>query len=318
MARFARIADMIGEVLPDRQAAVLDIGCATGALLAVLKGRGYANLVGVDPSPTCARLASDVHGVRVLPGTVTSLDRVKGPFRLCILAAVLEHLCDPVPALARIHELLDEGGFLLVEVPDVTRFADCIDGPFQQFSTEHISFFSPTSLSNLARMARFEPVMTQQYVIRQNRLSQALIVASVWQKTARQGQMIMDADTVYALHGYIAASAALEERIARRIAELADSRRPMLVWGVGTHTLRLLTTTRLKEANIRAFVDSNPHYQGKVVNGIPVLSPEEACGRDEPILISSAVSQEEIAEQIRDALGGSNELIRLYGDTSGT
>jgi hypothetical protein len=87
----------------------------------------------------------------------------------------------------------------------------------------------------------------------------------------------------------------------------------VIVWGVGTHTQHLLATTRLREVAIRAFVDSNPHYQGERLDGISILPPEAVRERSEPILISSAISQEEIARQIRDGLKCVNELIRLYG-----
>jgi len=81
---------------------------------------------------------------------------------------------------------------------------------------------------------------------------------------------------------------------------------------VGTHTQRLMATSRLAQADIRAFVDSNPRYQGKTISGVPVLAPAALKGRLEPILISSRIFQQEIQEQIRNQLGLTNELILLY------
>ncbi len=84
-----------------------------------------------------------------------------------------------------------------------------------------------------------------------------------------------------------------------------------MVWGVGTHTTRLMATSRLAEANIVAFIESNARYHGKTLNGRPILAPSALRERAEPVLISSRVFQKEIADQIR-ALGCSNELITLY------
>jgi hypothetical protein len=76
--------------------------------------------------------------------------------------------------------------------------------------------------------------------------------------------------------------------------------------------LRLLQTSRLKDARISAFVDSNPHYQGKDLSGVPIISPGNVRGRAEPIIISSRVYQEDIARVIREDLGLPNKVIRLY------
>ncbi len=66
----------------------------------------------------------------------------------------------------------------------------------------------------------------------------------------------------------------MENRIHETVLELIASQRPLVVWGVGTHTQRLLATGGLAEANIVAFVDSNPNYLGKKLNNIPILAPE--------------------------------------------
>ncbi len=61
----------------------------------------------------------------------------------------------------------------------------------------------------------------------------------------------------------------------------------MIVWGVGTHTLRLLATGGLDPSKIVEFVDSNPKYQSRDLRGIPVISPAELKDQQSPILISS-------------------------------
>lgn len=113
---------------------------------------------------------------------------------------------------------------------------------------------------------------------------------------------------------YIQASAAIDIRICQIIEEIVTRGRSIYVWGVGTHTLRLMETSRLAEAEIRAFVDSNVHYRNKKLHGVAVVSPNDLKGTADPILISSRVYQEEIKRQIRDELQLKNELITLYED----
>jgi hypothetical protein len=87
----------------------------------------------------------------------------------------------------------------------------------------------------------------------------------------------------------------------------------IIVWGVGTHTLRLLATGGLDPARIALFVDSNPKYQQQQLHGVPIVGPTELNIRSEPILISSRSSQQAIHNQIRQGLGLKNPLILLYG-----
>ena len=52
-------------------------------------------------------------------------------------------------AIAKIRMLIAPRARVYVAVPDVTRFVTVRDAPFQEFSVEHVNFFSPTSLTNL-------------------------------------------------------------------------------------------------------------------------------------------------------------------------
>ena len=111
---------------------------------------------------------------------------------------------------------------------------------------------------------------------------------------------------------YLAQCAADDGRLRAAIDAVVDGGRPILVWGVGTHTSRLMATSRLADADIVAFIESNSRYHGKTLHGRPILAPEALKHHDEPVLISSRVFEKEIAEQIRQDLGCSNELILLY------
>jgi hypothetical protein len=76
----------------------------------------------------------------------------------------------------------------------------------------------------------------------------------------------------------------------------------------------LLAAGAFDRIHIAAFVDSNPKYHGRDLQGIPVISPASLAGRREPILISTRGFQAEIQGQIRHQLNLSNEVILLYPD----
>jgi hypothetical protein len=73
-----------------------------------------------------------------------------------------------------------------------------------------------------------------------------------------------------------------------------------------------MATSRLKDANIRAFVDSNVRYQGKSLNGVPIMPPEVLKEMSEPVMISSPVFHQEILRQMRENLKVENRAILLY------
>ena len=312
--RLETIAGIIAPHVPRKDARILDVGCATGRLLANLRERGFANVVGLDPSPACAVAARRLYGIDVFTSTLAELGATAEKFDLVILVGVLEHLCDLEESFGHLRTILNPGGLLYVEVPDATTFADWENAPFQDFSTEHINFFAPVSLENLMGGRGFTHIFLERNHRQQSWKTVMSNVSAVFRKgePAAGWTPAFDRDTSIGLERYIEKCRAEDAKLHAKIAALADSGRPLLVWGVGTHTSRLMATSRLAEANIVAFIESNARYQGKVLHGRPILAPPELVGRSEAVLVSSRVFQHEIAGQIREQLRCSNELILLY------
>ena len=315
--RLALIADIIAPHLESPDVRILDVGCASGRLLANIRDRGFARVTGLDPSPACAAAAARLYSVPVLTMTLAEIARAGNRFDVVIMVGVLEHLRDLDDAFAHLRKLLAATGLLYVEVPDVTAFADWPNAPYQDFSTEHINFFSPISLSNLMLRHGFARVFLEQNHREQSYRTVMSNLSAVYRKEpvlpqGGVGEVQPDPDTARGLERYLEQCAADDERLRAAIDAVVDSRRRILVWGVGTHTSRLMATSRLAEADIVAFIESNSRYHGKTLHGRPILAPESLRNHHEAVLISSRVFEKEIADQIRHDLGCSNELILLY------
>jgi SAM-dependent methyltransferase len=308
--RFADTAQFVARFRHERDAPVLDVGCSTGGLLAALRREGFTQLLGLDPSPQCAELARRNYGIEVFTGTVKALNQLPEHFGLVTLSGVLEHLYDPNTVLQDVAKRLADGGLLYVSVPDATRFAQYMDAPYQQFSIEHILFFTPNSLGNLLRRNGFVPLQMRQVAYPYTLSYHYPSVEGVFQN-GPPGAWTRDDSGERTLRDYLTASAAWDEAIAQQIADLVQRQEPILVWGVGTNTQRLMAATRLREANIVAFVDSNPHYHGKELQGRPIISPQDVAKHSEPILIASIIYREEISRQIRNQLKLDSRLIML-------
>jgi SAM-dependent methyltransferase len=311
--RFREAARTIITHIPDRHSRILEIGCATGQLLSVLKEQGYENVLGVDPSPGCAKAAWDVYRIPVQAHTILNIPRPDQPFDVLVLVGVMEHLRDLDPAVDKIRELLAPRGRVYVAVPDAPHFDSNRDAPFQEFSLEHLNFFSATSLTNLMETRGLRFLSGGRLLLEHSRGTWCASIYSVFENAKPENESrVRDEETERGLAAYIRKSQEAEGRIRRTIEDLAARGRPILVWGTGAHTQRLLAMSSLGKVNIAAFVDSNPKYQGQRLHGIPIWSPERLTGRTEPILISSYAAQHEIAQQIREKLRLGNELILLY------
>jgi len=312
--RLELIAGIIAPHVPGRDSRILDIGCATGRLLANLRERGFTRVVGLDPSPACATAARRLYGIDVHTMTLAQLGATDERFDVAILVGVLEHLRDLDEAFTHLRTILNPGGLLYVEVPDATAFADWSNAPYQDFSTEHLNFFAPVSLANLMARRGFSPVFSEQNHREQSYKTVMSNVSAVFRKeaTAPSAGVRFDGNTAKGLERYIAQCRALDETLHAKIDTLVDAGVPIIVWGVGTHTTRLMATSRLPEANIVAFIESNARYHGKQLHGRPIVAPEQLKAHTEAVLVSSRVFQHEIAAQIRDDLHCTNELILLY------
>lgn len=108
------VLGLLGDVSGRR---VLDVGCGSGLYAEELTRRG-ANVVAFDSSSKLVRLASlrvssraDVR-VHDLEDPIDWL--ADGSIDQAVMALVLHHLADPVPAMREIHRTLKPGGRLVV------------------------------------------------------------------------------------------------------------------------------------------------------------------------------------------------------------
>jgi len=309
--RLLAVAELLTKFIPEPNSKILDIGCSTGRLLAALKEKGFPNVLGLDPSAACAIAAQRLYGVPVRTGTFSSLPQMNDRCDFIVMMGVLEHIRDLNSVLAILRRIMNPNARIYIDVPDATQFADWPDAPFQEFSTAHLNFFSGRSLANLMQVHGFECRFCQKVPWSYTETTVIPSVGSVFERTAQGANWDRDDQTEPRLRQYISQSEKLDSSLHNLLRSTAGGR-SIILWGIGTHTQRLLAAGALDDLDISVFVDSNPKYHGKELRGIPIVSPEELKSRTEPILICSRVFQLEIEKQIREQLKLRNEVLLLY------
>lgn len=313
---FKRFEATVGQLAPHlktQDVRILDIGCATGGLLSVFKKHGFQNVMGADPSPECAEAAGRLHGVKVRAVTLAQLGNWDERFDLILMLGVLEHLREVKDAVRTASRMLNPGGLVYCAVPDVEGLAECPNAPYQQFSVEHVNFFSIRSLKRLMADCGMAAVQDWKWTVEWREGVWEPIASGLYEISPVRVPLF-DESTGPALERYLVFSKEGDRKILAAIDSLRLSKEPILVWGAGTLARRLLATTRFAEANIAAFVDSNPHLQGRMLADRSILGPEQIAGRKERVLICSVAFEKEIAGAIRNQYGLPNRIISILGN----
>ncbi len=309
--RLAGLADWIAANVPIA-ARLLDAGCATGELLVQLRQRGFTSLTGLDPSLRCVEYARRHHGLRMIQGVLGRKPANEPLLDALVLSAVLEHIPDLKPFIEQLLQWLTPCGLLVVEVPDAEHFAEGVNAPFQEFSVEHVNFFSAASLANLLGGFGFSPQATRHQICSVGPGVTGAALTMLFKRGAPLAAPVLESISEAGIRAYLSACQAWADEERQLVQRLVREQTAILVWGTGTICQRLLATAELGRANIQAFIDSNPHYQGKQLAGRTFLAPKDIGSRPEPILITSWMYQKEIEEQIRRALDLGNRIIRLH------
>jgi SAM-dependent methyltransferase len=140
-----RALDMVGRHART-PGALLDVGCWLGFLLDEARSRGW-DTVGLEPSAFAAARAHERFGLDVRRQDLLSADLPAGGFAAVAMGDVLEHLPDPVGALARVRDLLAPGGVLWLAVPNAGSAAARALGPrWWSVIPTHVHYFTPASL----------------------------------------------------------------------------------------------------------------------------------------------------------------------------
>ncbi|WP_433747784.1 class I SAM-dependent methyltransferase [Paenibacillus amylolyticus] len=259
----------------------LDIGCGVGHYLELAQ-KYFIEIQGVEPSSSSVLIARE-KGFNVTHDFFHQGLSFDSGFDVITLIEVLEHLEDPLEMIKQAATHLKENGVMLVEVPNGQRIFE--KKLYNNLCTDHIQYFSVTSLSAMACRAGLSVVCVQESAdpnlleIYMRKVPKSLVDFS----TKRQ------------------------KDIKRIVSQLSPNSK-VAGWGAGAEATCFLAMLR-NETQIQCLFDSDNAKHGHYLSRILIKKPtSEAVSEFNTIIIFANAHINQIQTQLKQ-LGFSGEII---------
>lgn len=142
---------LLTELGLDADASVLDIGCGNGSLLCELSEIGMKNVRGVDPY-----IKKDIEYENGVVVEKKEIQQISGTWDLIMMHHVFEHLSNPFDTMKKIHELLDDAGTFLIQIPVVAKAWDVYQEDWVQLDApRHFFLHTQESMRIIAEKTGF-------------------------------------------------------------------------------------------------------------------------------------------------------------------
>jgi len=234
---------------------LIDIGCGNGAALRNLS----------DAMPRWSLYGSELSdsakvGLQQLPNFVElyAMPAGKIPERFDVVTMIhaLEHMPDPLASLSEAAHLLNDGGRLFVEIPNV------LTSPFDLLIADHLLHFSPAHLAYLASQAGFEISL-----LRDDLLPKEITLL------ATRGGAVLERPAPTETRALVEANITWLTMVLAVARKVAGDAAAFGIFGTSISGMWLYGALRDK---VSFFVDEDVSRVGNSFEGVPILSPAEA------------------------------------------
>jgi len=137
------------------KARVLDVGCATGSLLAALRQRLWET-TGVEISGPQAEYGRVKRNLDLRNGSLEEIHFPDDYFSVVIASHLIEHLNDPESFTAEVYRILASGGRFFVTTPNISGLqARLFKSRWRSAIFDHLYLFSVKTLTRLLKEKGF-------------------------------------------------------------------------------------------------------------------------------------------------------------------
>jgi SAM-dependent methyltransferase len=136
---------------------LLEIGCANGLFMNMMRQMGDWQVQGVEISRTAVQYAREQLGLDVFHGELEEAGFAEHSFDAVVMWDVLEHLHRPKTTLHEIHRVLKPGGVFVFRVPVLDSWERSLFGPYWAGwdAPRHLVTFSLHTLGRMLEQTGF-------------------------------------------------------------------------------------------------------------------------------------------------------------------
>lgn len=157
---------------------MLEVGCASGSYMEQMQSMGW-QVEGIEFAESAASVAR-AKGFKVQTSSLEEADNPSKPYDVIAAWMVLEHLHEPVKALARMREWIQPNGYLVALVPDSRSLAKTIfkERCYDWQLPTHLFHYTPKTLQIVLKNAGWK----LERVVWQKNCNTLLWSAEYWAK----------------------------------------------------------------------------------------------------------------------------------------
>lgn len=157
-----KIIDLVG-----RNKKVLDIGCASGAILKYLRENLNCQVRGVEIDEKAAQIAKERTEAEIVSGDVEDVSTwnkiTKELYDVIICGDVLEHLKSPERILKKVKRILNKKSYILISIPNIAHWSirrNLLLGKFDYTNNGlldrgHLRFFTKKSFEEVIKKSGY-------------------------------------------------------------------------------------------------------------------------------------------------------------------
>jgi 2-polyprenyl-3-methyl-5-hydroxy-6-metoxy-1,4-benzoquinol methylase len=154
----------------EKRLRVLDVGCAYGLFPFLVKQQGW-EATGLEPDSDRAAFGQKHFQIKIHESKIEDFAS-DHKFDVITFWDVLEHLPEPGPVLAKVKELLEDDGILLIRVPNsrglIHRLsflsywltAGYFQLPLNKITKNHYWIYTKASLNNILKRYNFDEILS--------------------------------------------------------------------------------------------------------------------------------------------------------------
>lgn len=299
--RYSYYAKLLHE-MTEKPGSIADVGCASGGLLKYLRQKcGYKKrLTGIDID---TRLLASLHECEmdVVQGNALDLKVAESSFDFVFYTHILEHILDIDRAIEEMKRIVADGGYVLIEVPDASRYAEArIHDYYWIGMREHVNHFTPASLCSILNRhgVVIQSVHRRQLPMKGGSFYPSLIVLGEIIKNRKVREVLIESESPDWFSDHIESETRFAERTKSNLEAFCCGDNDLIVWGVGLEFFNLLALEVLSVNNDSILLDSNLAKQERTVAGCQILDPRKVCCESgKRLLCTSSMSWQQVVQQ---------------------